>query len=342
MNRGLFEPLVMFFGLTNSPATFQTMMNDIFRELIDKGVVVIYMDDILIFGGHTKEEHHTIVVRGLDILCKHRLYLKAEKCTFGQPTVEYLGLILLEGRIEMDPVKVAGVRNWPTPRNVTEVQSFIGFVNFYRQFIQDFSHVAKPLHQLTKKGEAWRWAEDKQKAFEELNWLITLTPILVQPDQDAHFQLETDASGYAMGEVLSQLCKDGKWHPVGFTSKSLSSAERNYKIYDKELLSVIQGLEEWRHILEGTKHTIEILNDHQNLTYFWGSWNLNHWQARWSLFLSRFDFLLIHRPRRHSTKPDALSRWMDHLTEEEDNRDQVMLPAKIFDESSKLNKVVLA
>jgi len=99
-----------------------------------------------------------------------------------------------------------------------------------------------------------------------------------------------------MGAVLSQLCEDDKWHPVGFTSKSLSSAKRNYEIHDKELLSIIQGLEEWRHILEGTKHTIEILNDHRNLTYFWGSQNLNHWQACWSLFLSRFDFSLIHRP----------------------------------------------
>ena len=134
------------------------------------------------------------------------------------------------------------------------------------------------------------------EGLEELKWLITLTPILVQPDKDAQFWLETDASSYATGAVLSQLCKDDKWHPVGFTSKSLSSAERNYEIHDKELLSVIRGLEEWRHILEGTKHTIEILNDHQNLTYFRESHNLNCRQACWSIFLSRFDFLLIHRP----------------------------------------------
>src|SRR5467141_3450881 len=127
----------MFFGLTNSLAMFQTIMNDIFREFIDEGVVVIYMDDILIFGGQTQEEHHTIVVQVLDILCNHRLYLKAKKCTFGQPTVEYLSLILSEGCIEMDPVKVAGICDWPTPRNVTEVQSFVRFVNFYWRFIQD-------------------------------------------------------------------------------------------------------------------------------------------------------------------------------------------------------------
>src|SRR5882672_2187732 len=294
------------------------------------------MDDILIFGSQTKEEHHAIIVQVLDILHRHRLYLKAEKCTFGQPMVEYLSLILSEGHIEMDPVKVASIQDWLTPRNITEVQSFIWFINFYQQFIQDFSHVAKPLHQLTKKGEAWKWAKYEWKAFEELKWLITSTPILIQPDQDMQFRLEMDAIGYATGAVLSQLCKDDKWHPVGFMSKSLSSSERNYKIHDKELLSIIQGLEEWRHILEGTKHMIEILNDHRNLMYFWESQNLNCRQAHWSLFLSRFDFSLIHRPWQHASKPDTLSCWTDHLTKEEDNHDQVMLPADKFNESPKL------
>src|SRR5882672_5029821 len=179
--------------------------------------------------------------------------------------------------------------------------------------------MAKPLHQLTKKGEAWKWAEDGQKAFKELKWLITLTPILIQPNQDMQLWLEMDTSSYATGAVLSQLCKDNKWHPVAFMSKSLSSAERNYEIHNKELLSIIQGLEEWRHILEGTKHMIEILYDDRNLMYFQESQNLNHQQACWSLFLSRFDFSLIHRPGQHSTKLDTLSPRMDHLNKEEDN-----------------------
>jgi len=216
----------------------------------------------------------------------------------------------------------------------------IEFESNLQRFIQDFSHIAKPLHQLTKKGEAWKWTKDERKAFEELKRLITSTPILVQPDQSALFRLETDASGYATGAVLSQLCEDDKWHPVGFTSKSLSSAERNYEIHDKELLSVVRGLEEWRHILEGTKHTIEVLNDHWNLTYFRESQNLNRRQARWSLFLSRFDFSLIHRPGRHSAKPDPLSRRKDHLTEEGDNQDQVMLLAERLDKSSEPNESV--
>jgi len=126
------------------------------------------MDDILIFGGQTKEQHHTIVVWVLNILHKHWLYLKAKKSMFGQSIVEYLGLILSEGHVEMDPIKVAGICDWPTPKNVTKVQSFVGFINFYWCFIQDFSHVSKPLHLLTKKGEVWQWTEDKQKAFEEL------------------------------------------------------------------------------------------------------------------------------------------------------------------------------
>ena len=184
--------------------------------------------------------------------------------------MEYLGLILSQGQVAMDPVKVAGVRDWPVPQNITEVKSFLGFINFYRRFIADFSHVAKPLNHLTKQDTEWSWKPDgpEQAAFDQLKHLITSTPILVLPDQGKRFRLETDASAYATGAVLSQLCDDGKWRPVGFVSKSLNETERNYAIHDKELLSVIRGLEEWRHILEGTTFKIEILNDHRNLTYF--------------------------------------------------------------------------
>ena len=136
----------------------------------------------------------------------------------------------------MDPIKIAGVRDWLTPKNVTEVQSFVGFVNFYCRFIPDFLHVASPLHRLTKKEEPWRWAGPEESAFWELKTLITLALVLVLPNQDAHFRLETNASGYVTRAILSQLCDDEKWHPVDFMSKSLSPAERNYAVYDKELL----------------------------------------------------------------------------------------------------------
>jgi hypothetical protein len=167
MNCGLFKPLVMFFGLTNSPSTFQMMMNDIFHDLIMEGVVCVYLDDILIF---TKclEEHHQVTWLVLEQLREHKLFLKHKKCEFKWTTIEYLGLIILEGEICMDPVKVAGVTEWPTPMKKKEVQSFLGFANFYRRFIEGFSHHAKPLFKLTKKDRKWTWDEDEQWAFNQL------------------------------------------------------------------------------------------------------------------------------------------------------------------------------
>ena len=205
-NCGLYKPLVMFFCLTTSPATFQTMMNDIFKELINEGVVVVFMDDILIFT-ESLEEHRRIVQHVLEILCPHHLYLKPEKCVFEQLAVEYLGLILSQGHVAMDPVKVAGVCNWPVPWNVTEVKSFLGFINFYHHFVDDFSHIAKPLNLLTKIGSQWSWESNgpEQAAFDELKCLITSTPILVLPDQTKHFHLETDASTYATGTVVGNI-----------------------------------------------------------------------------------------------------------------------------------------
>jgi len=146
-NRGLFEPFVMFFGMTNSPTTFQTMMNNIFRTLIVEGIVVVYLDDILIFT-RTEEKHERAVRRVLKVLAEHKLFLCPEKCEFHRKEIEYLGLVISENKVAMDPVKVAGVCDWPTPENQTDVQAFIGFVNFYRHFIRDFSTIARPLFDL--------------------------------------------------------------------------------------------------------------------------------------------------------------------------------------------------
>jgi len=146
-NRGLFEPFVMFFGMTNSPTTFQTMMNNIFRTLIVEGIVVVYLDDILIFT-RTEEKHERAVRRVLKVLAEHKLFLCPEKCEFHRKEIEYLGLVISENKVAMDPVKVAGVCDWPTPENQTDVQAFIGFVNFYRYFIRDFSTIARPLFDL--------------------------------------------------------------------------------------------------------------------------------------------------------------------------------------------------
>jgi hypothetical protein len=150
-NRGLFEPLVMFFGLTNSPATFQSMMNKIFEKLIAKGHVVVYIDDILVFTDNLK--HHRQVVREvLKILCQNDLYLKATKCAFKQTKIEFLGMVIKHNQLSMDPIKVDGILSWPKPRNVTDVQALAGFTEFYQCFINGYAKLFAPLYKLTKKG----------------------------------------------------------------------------------------------------------------------------------------------------------------------------------------------
>jgi len=329
-NRGLFEPLVMFFGLTNSPATFQTMMNDIFRDLIMEGVVVVYLDDILIFT-ETLEEHRKVTRRVLALLKKHKLFLKPDKCEFEKTKVEYLGVIVSHNSVEMDPAKVAGVAEWPAPSNKKEVQSFLGFTNFYRRFIRDFSHHARPLFDLTKGDVKWRWTSEEQSAFDALKSAVTSTPVLASPDNSRPFRIEADSSDFATGAVLSQQSPEtGKWHPVAFLSKSLSPVERNYKIHDKEMLAIIRAMEEWRQFLEGAEHQFEVWTDHKNLEYFMTAKKLNRRQARWSLFLARFDFLLHHRPGKSMGKSDALSRRADHGTGSGDNSDITLLTLAFF------------
>jgi transposase InsO family protein len=329
-NRGLFESLVMFFGLTNSPATFQTMMNDIFRDLVMEGVVVVYLDDILIFT-ETLEEHRAATRRVLALLKEHKLFLKLDKCEFEKTKVEYLGVIVSHNSVEMDPAKVAGVAEWPAPSNKKEVQSFLGFVNFYRRFIRDFSHHARPLFDLTKNDVKWHWTSKEQSAFNSLKSAITSTPILTSPDNSCPFRIEADSSDFATGAVLSQqLPEDGKWHPVAFLSKSLSPVERNYEIHDKEMLAIIRAMEEWRQFLEGAEHQFEVWTDHKNLEYFMTAKKLNRRQARWSLFLARFDFLLHHRPGKSMGKSDALSRRADHGTGSDDNSDIILLTPAFF------------
>jgi len=257
-NRSLFEPLMMFFGMTNSPTTFQTMMNNIFRTLIAEGIVVVYLDDILIFT-RTEEEHERVVRRVLEVLVEHKLFLRPEKCEFHWKEIEYLRLVISENKVMIDPVKVAGVCNWPTPENWTDVQAFIGFVNFYHRFIRDFSTIARPLFNLTHSNRAWNWNAKEQEAFEGLKMAVTIAPVLVSPQNSEPFRIEADSSDFASGAVLSQrLPGEEKWHPVAFYNKSLSLVERNYEIHDKEMLAIIRALEEWRHFLEGARHPVEI------------------------------------------------------------------------------------
>ncbi len=259
-NRGLFEPTVMFFGLTNSPVTFQWMMNNIFVNLIGEGKVTIYLDDILIFSKDL-HEHQQIIKRVLHRLQENKLFLKAEKCEFEVLEMEYLRVIISENFIRMDPVKIAGIVEWLTPKKKKELQLFLGFTNFYQKFIKMYSRVICLLTQLTANTE-WMWGEAQEKAFQELKRCMAEDIILAIPTDTDPFQVEADASKGAVGAVLSQKQK-GVWRPVAFMSKALSTMERNYKIYNKELLAIMLALSEWCHYLMGTVENMEIWSDHQ-------------------------------------------------------------------------------
>jgi len=209
-NQGLFKPLVMFFGMTNSLATFQTIMNDIFQNLIVEGIMVVYLDNILIFT-KTKEEHKQAVRQVLQVLKENKLFLCPEKCEFCKQRIKYLGLVISENKVSMDLVKVAGVREWPTPENKTDVQAFLSFVNFYQRFIWDFFAKARPLFDITCSKQVWMWSRKEQVAFKDLKTAMTTAPVLVSPQESDPFQIEADSLDFATGAVLSQQSTtDGK------------------------------------------------------------------------------------------------------------------------------------
>lgn len=240
-----------------------------------------------------------------------------------------LGVIVGNGKIRMDPVKVAGVRNWQAPQSVKDVQSFLGFLNFYRRFIPNFGHHARPLTRLTQKDCKWTWGPVEHAAFRKLIDLVTSEPVLHFPMDDGEWRVEADSSDFATGACLSQ-CQNGRWVPIAFLSKSLSETEHNYDIHDKEMLAIMRALEEWCHYLQGSTKCFEIWTDHKNLEYFTTSKKLNRRQARWSLELAEYDFALLHKPGKTHGKTDALSCRKGHKRGENDNEGITLLKEEFF------------
>ena len=307
---GSFEYLVMPFGLCNAPSTFQRFINDIFRDMVDV-FIVVYLDDILIFSRNASD-HERHVKQVLERLRQHQLYAKAEKCEFHKDSVEFLGYQITTTGITMVQNKVDSLLSWPTPTNVKELQSFLGFANFYRRFIWKYSTLITPLTTLLRKDAKWIWTDKCQSAFDSLKTAFTTAPILQHYDPNKPITLETDASDYAIAAVASQPDNDGQLHPIGFRSRKMTAAELNYDIHDKEMLAIVDTLKDWRHLLQDTLHTVTIYTDHKNLEYFTTSKLLNRRQARWAELLPDYDFKIIYRPGSLGGKPDALTRRPDY------------------------------
>ena len=299
--KGSFEPTVMFFGLTNSPATFQMIMNELLRDLINTRKVAAFIDDVII-GTESEEGHDELVAEVIKRLEENDLYVKLEKCKQKVREVGFLGVIIRADGIKMEEEKVKGVLDWPTSKCVKDVQKFLGLANYYRRFIEGFVSIARPLHDMVKKDQKWDWTKKQEEAFRKLKEQFTKKPVLAAPDLDKKMRIEVNASDYATRGVLLMECEDELWRPVAFLSKSLNKTERNYEIHDKEMLAIIRELENWRHLLEGTHFKFEIWTDYKNLEY------------------------LKHVPGTKIGKADGLSRQPDwKVGIEKDNDNQVFI-----------------
>ncbi|SOV03415.1 uncharacterized protein UDID_18660 [Ustilago sp. UG-2017a] len=309
---GLFQYNVMPFGLTNAPASFQHLMNDTFKDMLDRSLI-IYLDDLLIYSS-TLEQHQGHVSAVLARLRQAGLYAKAEKCQFSTSQTKFLGFVVSDQGVSMDPSKTEVITNWPVPTSVHDVQVFLGFCNFYRKFIPQYSRTAYPLTQLLRKeaqSTPFAWNHAAQHAFEQLRSSFSTDTILHHFDPARPIIVETDASDFAVAAVLSQSFDQGTRHPIAFFSKKLDPAQLNYPIFDKEMFAIVAAFKHWRQYLEGAKFPVQVLTDHRSLEYFTTTKQLNRRQARWSELLSDFDFVIQYHPGVQAGLPDALTLKSD-------------------------------
>ena len=301
--QGLYQFKVLPFGLTNAPSTFQRIMECVLRGLNWKSCL-IYLDDIIVFS-RTFDEH---LLRLRDVFERFRdadLKLKPTKCSFAKDTVKFLGHIITPKGISPDTTKVTLVQNFPTPITTKQVKSFLGLAGYYRRFIQDFSKIAHPLHQLLKKNAPFHWTHLCQESFEFLKNSLTNPPILSFPDFTAPFQLYVDASGYALGMVLSQK-QDGLERVIAYGWRALNSAEQNYSTTEQEALAVVEGIKHFEPYIYGRKFTI--YTDHHSLKWLMTLKEPRGRLCRWALRIQQYDFDVQHRPGRVHSNADALSR----------------------------------
>lgn len=297
---GHYQFKVLIEGLTNAPATFQSVMNSIFHPFLRR-FVVVYLDDILIHS-KTAEDHQRHVRQVLEVLRRERFYVCESKSSFANSETKFLGHIVSSEGIRPDPKKVASVQDWPVPKNVHDVRSFLGLVNYFRKFIKDFASLAVPMTNLTRAKHPWDWSERCEQSFLALKHALTNAPLLTSPDVNKPYEVVTDASTVGLGAVLLQ---DNR--PIAFESRKLSEAEHNYTTIEQEMLAVIHALKTWRCYLEGA--TFTVVTDHVSNTFFQTQPSLSRRQTRWSEFLQRFHPIKWSYRAGSTNIADPLSRY---------------------------------
>ncbi|KAL0546890.1 hypothetical protein IC582_016808 [Cucumis melo] len=300
---GHYEFIVMSFGLTNDPAVFMDLMNRVFREFLDT-FVIVFIDDILIYS-KTEAEHEKHLRMVLQTLRDNKLYAKFSKCEFWLKQVSFLGHVVSKVGVSVDPAKIEAVTGWTRPSTVSEVRSFLGLAGYYRRFVENFSRIATPLTQLTRKGAPFVWSKACEDSFQNLKQKLVTAPVLTVPDGSGSFVIYSDASKKGLGCVLMQ---QGK--VVAYASRQLKSHEQNYPTHDLELAAVVFALKIWRHYLYGEK--IQIFTDHKSLKYFFTQKELNMRQRRWLELVKDYDCEILYHPGKANVVADALSRKVSH------------------------------
>uniref|UniRef100_A0A453NRI9 Reverse transcriptase n=1 Tax=Aegilops tauschii subsp. strangulata TaxID=200361 RepID=A0A453NRI9_AEGTS len=297
---GHFEYLVMPFGLSNAPGTFQALMNSIFGPYLRK-FVLVFFDDILIYSKSLQEhkEHLQIV---LQLLKEHQLFAKMSKCVFAVQQVEYLGHIISEKGVATDPKKILAIAEWPTPDSVTKLRSFLGLAGYYRRFIKGYGMICRPLHDLLKKGQ-FLWKQEHDQAFAQLQKALTTAPILALPNFSLPFVLETDASGKGIGAVLMQ-----QGRPIAYYSSSLCPRNAAPSTYEKEALAILEALKKWRHYLLGNELIIK--TDQQSLKFITDQKITEGVQHKLMMKLLEFNFKIQYKKGSENRVADALSRLL--------------------------------
>jgi len=308
---GLYEWVVMPFGLTSAPATFQRLVNTCLADCAS--FVQAYLDDFIVYSD-TYEEHLQQLDTVLQRLAKHKLYVKLSKCQFAKPEVEYVGHVVGHGQVRIHPDKINAVLGIRAPNNKHDVQVLLGLVNWIRRFLPKLAHIATPITDLLKKDCVFEWGEEQQQALDDIKTLVTTRPVLALPIPDKPFLIQTDASDYALGGALLQQDDDGEYHTISYESKRFNSAQSNYTVRDKELLAIVQCLKTWRHLLLGAEFDVQ--TDHRTLVHLQTQANVNQRHARWLELLGEYGSLSIsHIEGPRNGLADALSRLpSDHLT----------------------------